>query len=132
MRETRQDLEGAWDALVDDLRQATYDEHVAERLRRVDTCVAFRVRGHDHLECAIRFDAETIEVEDRSPGGKPGILVEIPPDMVHDFWNKKLPLAILNGDATYEGPVRRFLSVLPIFASHAKSPQQQGAPTEAA
>lgn len=132
MRETQQDLEGAWDALVDDLRQATYDQHVSERLRRVDTLVALRVRGHDHLECGIRFDVDTIEVVDGPADGTPGITVEMPPDMVFDFWNKKLPLAILRGDATYEGPVRRFLSVLPIFSSHAKAPQEKATPTETA
>lgn len=132
MRETQQDLERAWDVLVDDLRQATYDSHVAERLRRVDALVVLRVRGHEHLECGIRFDADPIEVEDGAPSGTPGIVVELPADVVHGFWDKKLPLAILRGDVTYTGPVRRFLSVLPIFRTHAKSPQEQGTPTEAA
>jgi hypothetical protein len=109
------DLESAWDELVEDLRHATFDKRAAEQLMRVDANCVLRVQGHDHLECSLQFDEKPPEVDTRAPHGSPEIVVEIPPEHVTRFWERSLSLAIMRDGATYEGPVRRLLSVYPIL-----------------
>lgn len=108
------DLEVLWDELVEDLRHATFDARTAEQLLRVGATCVLRVQGHEHLECTLRFESKPAEVE---AGGDPGaeIVVEIPAEHVARFWERPLPMAIMRDGATYEGPVRRLLSVYPIL-----------------
>ena len=109
------DLEGAWDELVEDLRHATFDKRAAEQLMRVDADCLLRVQGHDHFECTLHFDEKPPEVDTRAPSATPAIVVEIPAEHVARFWDRSLALAIMRDGATYQGPVRRFLSVYPIL-----------------
>lgn len=118
------DLEGAWDELVEDLRHATFDKRAAEQLMRVDADCLLRVQGHDHLECTLHFDAKPPEVDTRPPAD-PTILVEIPPAHVPVFWERSLSLAIMRDGATYQGPVRKLLSVYPIL--RVKAAERRGA-----
>lgn len=114
------DLETAWDALVDDLRHATFDAHASERLVRVGTTCVLRVQGHEHLECVLRFDERPPEVEEGPASGPAEIEVDLPPACVKTFWETGLALAIMRGGATYRGPVRRLLSIYPILRAQAE------------
>ncbi|WP_205696481.1 hypothetical protein [Conexibacter sp. SYSU D00693] len=112
-------LDAAWDELVEDLRAATHDTRAAERLLGVGHVCTLHVRGHDHLEVALRFDAKPPEVEEGARGVDADIDVEIPPDLVTAFWEKSLATEILKGEVAFDGPVRRLLQVYPVLRAQA-------------
>lgn len=112
-------LDAAFDALVEDLRAATYDQFAADRLRSVGLLCVVRVAGHDHLEAWLHFDAKPPEVDGRAPGRHAEIELVIAPERVSRFWEEALSMTIVRGETAYEGPVRRLLQVYPILRAQA-------------
>lgn len=127
-------LARSFDGLVEDLRQATYDPRTAERLALVGTTCALRVAGHEQLEVWLRLDSSPVEVDDRPGDADPEVTITIPPRLVDRFWDEELAMVILQGEATFTGPVRQVLQVYPVLraAGRARRAETTHATTEAA
>ena len=124
------DVEGLWDELVEDFRHATFDQRAAEQLLRVGAVCVLRVQGHEHLECTLKFDSKPPEVETRMGAGDADIVIEIPAGHVGRFWERPLPVVIMRDGGTYQGPVRKFLSVYPILRVKAAERRDAAKTTE--
>jgi hypothetical protein len=106
--------EARFDRFVAELRAATQDEVAAHRLKDFDFVAVIRVREVDHLEAWCVFDGAP-EVREEAAGAAADIEVTIPAELLEDFWSRHLALEILEGRATFTGPVRRLLAMMPVI-----------------
>lgn len=92
------------------------DEHVTRRLMLSETSIAVHLTDADPLGYSLYLDAEhgqpTVEPEPREDCE---IQLYIPTPILLDVYAGKvhLSISIANGDASYRGPVRKFLAVAP-------------------
>jgi phospholipid/cholesterol/gamma-HCH transport system ATP-binding protein len=99
--------------LGDALAQAvSADGDAADRLRHARTSVAFRVRGSD-AAITLLLDRSPIEVVD---GADAEIVLDLDVEHAHEVatGSRSIPGAVVAGDISYSGPVRRYMEVDPI------------------
>ncbi len=106
--------EEQFDQLLADLHTATSDDIARHRLQSFDFTAVIRVKEFDHLEAWLLFHG-TPEVRDSGAGADADIEVTIPAALLENFWSSHLGLEILEGRASYTGPVRRLLSMMPVI-----------------
>lgn len=104
---------------VDFFRRGADDAELSERMSFAATVVQITytdVAGEN--TCTVWLDRDPIEAD---LGGSGDAEIELSMDAetgISLFTGQvALPIAILNGDVTYRGPVRKFLRVVPIMQS---------------
>ncbi len=108
------DVEAAFDRVLADFGLAITDEIAAHRLARVGFNAVIRVKEAPDLELWCLFH-DPPEVRDTSDGERADIEVQIPADLLPQFWTKHLALEILEGRVTYTGKVRKLLQMMPVI-----------------
>lgn len=119
-------LETAFNQLVDDFRFAIGDPVVAHRLASLNVDAVLRAEGAEHLEVRCVLNG-TPEVTRGGGHGKPDVEVTMPADVIHDFWERQLPMEILTGRVSYTGRVRRLLTIMPVIRAAVQRDDQAGA-----
>lgn len=96
------------------LGQAAGDPRLEGRLRRADTSVHLHLGENDGV--TILLDQTPIAVHPRIVGAAEVELWCSPEILLRCARGQsRLPMEILKGDVAYRGPVRKFLTVLPIL-----------------
>lgn len=124
---TGEALESQFDALVDDLRKSTVDPRARERLQHVGAVCLIRVKDAPHLEVTLCLDRDPIEILDHAPSGRADLELEIDAAYIPRFWTLSPAMAVLRGEASYRGQVRRFFQMYPVMRRAAVGP---GSPDE--
>lgn len=106
--------------VVDDLRAAVADPRIGARLVLVDAAAVLTVAGEPASACTVVLRAPGAAVED---GKRPGAdcAIELSPQAVQTFWERPLAMSVFAGEATIQGPARRFLAVHPVLRAFARS-----------
>jgi phospholipid/cholesterol/gamma-HCH transport system ATP-binding protein len=105
--------ERALDDFAARIEAASRNPRLAERLSRADTTVRVEVADEPDLSVTLRLAGDTVEVSDDGPAEAQ---LRISSVDLGRIWNSdfNLPMAIARGRVTTEGPVRKFLRVVPI------------------
>lgn len=122
----------AFDELVTLLQAAADDPVVGHRLMFGQTTVRLIVEDHDHLQLLILLDREPVEVVEGMDGIEAETDLWVSSDLLGRLWDENfhLAMAIAKGEATFHGPVRKFLRVMPIlqdFARRSREAKADGA-----
>jgi hypothetical protein len=110
----------AFDAFGDVLEAAADDPVTGHRLAFGQTTVELRVAEAPGLVMTLALDREPIEVLD-GVSGTPEVVLTVRTEHLEEFFTEEfhLAMAIATGAATYRGPVRKLLRVMPILQSFA-------------
>ena len=116
------------------------DPELSERMSFADTTVQIHFVDPDHeASCTVYLDRTPISAE-LGTVGTAEIELFAPSGVFLDLFlaKEKLPMAIVAGDVTYKGPVRKFLRVTPMLTSfsfdmftEAVAKQNGGSPVQA-
>lgn len=108
----------AFARLVAELDDALRAPGVAARLARAGTTVTLRAEGADAPCCTLRLTApEACVVDGTEPSDATIVLTEA---AALGFWDRSLAMWVVRGEASYEGPVRAFMAVLPILRAQVR------------
>lgn len=108
--------------------QAAHDEHLGERLSLAATVV--HIHYTDDVGVTLWFDRTPIEAEPKIVGTAEVQLW----GSADKFWGyvrgeRHLAMAIADGEVEFEGPVRKFLRIMPILRSFDFSMWDEQGPT---
>jgi hypothetical protein len=120
----------AFDKVVTLLQAAADDPVVGHRLMFGQTTVRLIVEDHDEQQVLLLLDREPVEVVEGMDGVEAETDLWIPSELLARLWddNFHLAMAIAKGQATFHGPVRKFLRVMPILQDFARRAHDADAP----
>lgn len=101
------------------VQAAAEDPVIGHRLAFGQTTLLLRLEDDPDAELLLRLDREPIEVVDDPGGESAEIELWVSSDQLRRVWDPDfhLAMAIAKGEATFVGPVRKFLRVMPILHS---------------
>lgn len=113
---TREEAERIHDGCVQMLKLAAADELVGKRLALAQTTLQVHFVDAEPLVITVLLDREPVEVTDRALG-EAEVHIFIKTRDVDRFWtgDLELAIAIISGEVTYQGPVRKVLRIVPIL-----------------
>jgi hypothetical protein len=116
----RGDAEAELDRFMNTLEDGARDRGLHDRLAIANTSIALTVADEPDLSTTLLFDRTPIEVIDSLADHEARMWiasVDFPRIWSRDFY---LPMAIAKGRVRIEGPVRKFLRVVPIMRTAAE------------
>lgn len=113
-------IHAAFTRLVAQLEDALRAPGVAARVARAGTTVTLRAQGADALCCTLRLTGPEASVVD---GAEPAdVAVVLSEAAIDGFWDRSLAMWVVRGEASYDGPVRSLMAVLPILRAQVGRP----------
>jgi hypothetical protein len=105
-----------FDDLLSTLQAAIGDRAVAHRIAAAQTSVHLRVRDDGGAALTILLDREPPEVLEGTIG-EAEVEIDLPASHLARLWDEDyhLAMAIAKGEVGYNGPVRKFLRVMPVL-----------------
>lgn len=129
----RRDHRDVWETLVDVLEQAADEPRVAEPIGRIEHDVLISSLDVPDSGILLACHDGRIEVRDADgPGTQPTIELALRTPDIEKLAQGRLrtAMAIADGRATYSGPVRQFLRVLPLVQAMVNPPAAMGTNTD--
>jgi hypothetical protein len=126
----RKDHRDVWEALIDVFEQAAGEPKVAEPIGKIEHDVLISSQDVPGSGVLLVCRDGRIEVRDAEGGSTPDATIEMAmqtPDIEKlTAGDLRTAMAIADGRATYSGPVRQFLRVLPLVQAMVNPPDAMG------
>jgi len=108
-----------FDDFVRTVRAAAQDPVIGHRLAFGQTTLLLRVEDDSSAKVFLRLDREPVEVDDQPGDESPEVELCVTRDQLRRIWDPDfhLAMAIAKREASFVGPVRKFLRVMPILHS---------------